>query len=289
MGSSEAKRADPTRRISVLRALGPYLEDIVLIGGWVPTLYQRYGGFPEWESGLALTEEADVLLPSDADAKGRKPLAEILEAADFEPLVSGEPAAVWRSRGADRDRIEFRARPPRDRETGRSPADRRRPNGSRRHWSSAAPGACGLHARSASGRRSPICRGLGARADAGCVCPPEGGELRGPSGSHKRARTLAHLRDIMRGGTLVLSQVKQDIDAVLRDGGTEPTVSEARGAVRELLQQRPRAMFAAAVREVSERERITDPEVAAADLMAHFSASWLGCSEPDSLRGTAWS
>jgi hypothetical protein len=100
--------------------------------------------------------------------------------------------------------------------------------------------------------------------------------------SAKAGKDIVYLRDIMRGGTLVMSQVKQDIAAVLRDGGTQRTVSEARGAVREILRQRPAAVFAAAVREVSERERITDAEAATADLMAHLAvlARLLGAGRP---------
>ena len=48
------------------------------------------------------------------------------------------------------------------------------------------------------------------------------------------------------------------------------TLHAGAATVRELLQQRPRAMFAAAVREVSERERIINPEAAAAGLIAHL-------------------
>lgn len=37
----------------VLLALGPYREDVILIGGWVPYLYQRFGGFSEWKVEIA--------------------------------------------------------------------------------------------------------------------------------------------------------------------------------------------------------------------------------------------
>lgn len=30
----------------ILVILEPYLDDIVLIGGWVPHVYRRFGGFP---------------------------------------------------------------------------------------------------------------------------------------------------------------------------------------------------------------------------------------------------
>lgn len=39
---------------AVLAALRPYLPDIVLIGGWVPELYRRYGGL-SWEGRLSRT------------------------------------------------------------------------------------------------------------------------------------------------------------------------------------------------------------------------------------------
>jgi hypothetical protein len=40
---------------SVLWELRDYLPDLVLIGGWVPHLHRRYGGFPEWRGELSLT------------------------------------------------------------------------------------------------------------------------------------------------------------------------------------------------------------------------------------------
>ncbi|MDP9200419.1 MAG: hypothetical protein M3P26_00600 [Gemmatimonadota bacterium] len=39
----------------VLVALGPYRDDVILIGGWVPYLYQRFGGFSHWEVDIART------------------------------------------------------------------------------------------------------------------------------------------------------------------------------------------------------------------------------------------
>lgn len=35
----------------ILHTLAPYGDDLVVIGGWVPYLYQRYGGFRTCGSG----------------------------------------------------------------------------------------------------------------------------------------------------------------------------------------------------------------------------------------------
>ena len=47
--------------------LRPYLDEIVIIGGWVPYLYKRYGGFESWQSETSLTAEVDVLVDRPSD------------------------------------------------------------------------------------------------------------------------------------------------------------------------------------------------------------------------------
>jgi hypothetical protein len=45
---------------AILATLRPYLDDLVIIGGWVPHLYRRYGLFPNWRSELSQSR-LDVL------------------------------------------------------------------------------------------------------------------------------------------------------------------------------------------------------------------------------------
>lgn len=91
----------------VLWELREYLNDIVVIGGWVPYLYRKYGGFADWHSSLSRTAEVDVLLGSSLKALGRRPLATILAQAGFRPAADADPAAVWLGDVQQGDQIEF--------------------------------------------------------------------------------------------------------------------------------------------------------------------------------------
>lgn len=51
-----------------LWVLREYLPELVLIGGWVPELYRRYGGFAGWSSRSSYTTKLDVLVEADAAA-----------------------------------------------------------------------------------------------------------------------------------------------------------------------------------------------------------------------------
>lgn len=90
----------------VLLALGPYREDVILIGGWVPYLYQRFGGYPDWQAEIARTVELDLVIPSELEPGSRPPLAMILTDAGFSARP-GNQGALWESDKADDEMIEF--------------------------------------------------------------------------------------------------------------------------------------------------------------------------------------
>jgi hypothetical protein len=87
--------------------LRPYLADIVIIGGWVPFLHQRYSSTSSWNSRLSLTAEVDVLVTPDLPKDGRKSLAEILEGAGFAPTNASDAAAVWANDPERGEKVEF--------------------------------------------------------------------------------------------------------------------------------------------------------------------------------------
>jgi hypothetical protein len=93
--------------VAALLALRPYLPHLVLIGGWVPYLHQRYGGHAGWVGSLSLTSEADILVPRTLPADARPPLAEALRAAGLAP--EGKSNAVWVGDTVRGERIEFLA------------------------------------------------------------------------------------------------------------------------------------------------------------------------------------
>jgi hypothetical protein len=93
--------------VAALLALRAYLPHLVLIGGWVPYLHQRYGGHAGWVGNLSLTSEADILVPRALPADARPPLAEALRAAGLAP--EGKSNAVWVGDTIRGERIEFLA------------------------------------------------------------------------------------------------------------------------------------------------------------------------------------
>lgn len=93
----------------VLSDLGPYLQDVVLIGGWVPYLYKHYGEFDGWAGVDTFTRELDVLVDRPLPRDGRPPLAELLRNSKFSPEKQGTSAAVWVRGAHDGEKIEFLA------------------------------------------------------------------------------------------------------------------------------------------------------------------------------------
>lgn len=91
----------------VLRALRPYLGDLVLIGGWVPELHRRYGDVREWRSRMSLTREADVLVPGQIDPRERPDIVSLLTGAGFRPMDDEAAAAVWSDVVENERAIEF--------------------------------------------------------------------------------------------------------------------------------------------------------------------------------------
>jgi hypothetical protein len=110
--SNEQRKALEAGLRRVLRALGPYLADLVLIGGWVPYLHRRYGGIERWDAELSFTSELDVLVATGRlDARARPPLADLLQQAGLRPANtphgSATGAAVWTAADGGSTAIEF--------------------------------------------------------------------------------------------------------------------------------------------------------------------------------------
>lgn len=100
-----ARYEAPLRRI--LFELEPYLGDLVIIGGWVPYLYKRYGGFTSWNTGTTRTDEVDVLINPPLYSDGRPTIPEILSRARFEPSGGGGGLAVWMGDIGSGEKLEF--------------------------------------------------------------------------------------------------------------------------------------------------------------------------------------
>lgn len=89
----------------VLWRIRDYLPDVVVIGGWVPHLYRRHGGFAEWRTTLSGTSEVDVLIAGEMTPTDRPPLATQLVEAGFRQVDGA--GAVWENDPATGEKIEF--------------------------------------------------------------------------------------------------------------------------------------------------------------------------------------
>lgn len=87
--------------------LRPYLDEIVIIGGWVPYLYKRYGGFSSWNANTSLTTEVDVLVDRPLPPGERPSIPEILRKAGFHPSDDEGGLAVWEGDVDAGEKIEF--------------------------------------------------------------------------------------------------------------------------------------------------------------------------------------
>jgi len=91
--------------LAVLATLKSYLPRIVVIGGWVPTLYREFGGL-DWRGRLSLTTDVDVLTAPPIPVEG-VPLDKLLEAMGFVPGRTDASSAVWTQPGVEGAQIEF--------------------------------------------------------------------------------------------------------------------------------------------------------------------------------------
>ncbi len=91
----------------IVLELRPYLDEIVIIGGWVPYLYKRHGGFSSWNANTSLTAEVDVLVGRPLPPGDRPSIPELLRAADFRPSETEGGPAVWEGDGQAGEKIEF--------------------------------------------------------------------------------------------------------------------------------------------------------------------------------------
>jgi hypothetical protein len=102
----EFSRYEPAFR-RIIFELRPYLDDLVIIGGWVPYLYKRYGGFREWRANTSLTAEVDVLVDRLLRPAERPSIPEILRRAGFKPSEEEGGLAVWEGDVREGEKIEF--------------------------------------------------------------------------------------------------------------------------------------------------------------------------------------
>jgi hypothetical protein len=89
--------------VPIIRELSPHLDEVVVIGGWVPELHRRFGPEGDWAVRPLRSVEVDVLLSGSAGAQS---IGLTLQKGGFIP-VGPEPSAVWERDVAAGERIEF--------------------------------------------------------------------------------------------------------------------------------------------------------------------------------------
>ena len=213
----------------ILWELRPYLGDIVVIGGWVPYLYQRYGGFAAWSGHLSLTAEVDVLVPRELPPGDRPPIPTILESAGFTPTEATPQAAVWTNDPERGEKVEFLVPHVGTYQT----LGKVVPIGAQRGMGAVALTALDVMqrhtrvlpvlARAPDGTQSPVDLRvplLGAyvlnkaatfQNRRSLAAVPGAGVRTNP----KKAKDLLYLRDLMHAGAEVVAAIERDIEAIL--------------------------------------------------------------------------
>jgi hypothetical protein len=89
----EANKTDLLSLLKAIKVLAPYLDEIVIVGGWVPFLYNRYGQMPS-PHPLLRTMDIDVVVPRHLEECGRLTIDELLLRAGYEAHIYGSDVPV---------------------------------------------------------------------------------------------------------------------------------------------------------------------------------------------------
>ena len=89
----ERDRTDPASLFRMLGVLLPYLDEIVIVGGWVPFLYDRYGQMSS-RHPLLRTIDIDLVVPRRVKEHGRPTIHDLLSRAGYKARVSASEVPV---------------------------------------------------------------------------------------------------------------------------------------------------------------------------------------------------
>jgi hypothetical protein len=76
-----------------LGILKPYLKEIVIVGGWVPFLYRKYGRIPSRHPSIR-TRDIDIAVPTRLDEGNRPTIDELLSGAGYKTHIYGADFSV---------------------------------------------------------------------------------------------------------------------------------------------------------------------------------------------------
>lgn len=89
----EAIETDLLSFLKTIDVLKKYLNDIVIVGGWVPFLYRRYGHIPSRHPSIR-TMDIDIAVPGRLKEIGRPSIDELLSDAGYKVRMYGSDISV---------------------------------------------------------------------------------------------------------------------------------------------------------------------------------------------------
>jgi hypothetical protein len=104
----EVSESDLLSLFKTLDTLKPYLDEIVIVGGWVPFLYRKYGEIPARHPSVRTTD-IDIAVPRQVPDKGRPTVDNLLSRAGYTAQVFGSdsPPIVKYELATPATEIEF--------------------------------------------------------------------------------------------------------------------------------------------------------------------------------------
>lgn len=263
----------------ILWALREYLPDVVVIGGWVPHLYMRYGGFATWNGRLSLTAEVDVLVSTSLATNSRPPITELLTAEGFVPVGESVPAAVWTNAPERGERVEFLVA----HEGTRAGIGGARTLSRQPKLSAISLPELGIMGKFTRELEVPIAtdRGneslrirvplLGAYVVNKAITFPKRLQLTGGLENPKQAKDVLYLRDLMAAGQEVQDEIRADLRK-LASGKTERfSLTTALNNIDGLLRGALRPIVADVAESLVQRDGWESVEAARADVEGHLT------------------
>ena len=89
----QRREASLVALIETLKVLEPYLDQIVIVGGWVPFLYHSYGRMPS-QNPLVRTMDIDVAVPRTLPERGSLTVNDLLTEAGYRVRLYGSDSTI---------------------------------------------------------------------------------------------------------------------------------------------------------------------------------------------------
>lgn len=261
----------------IVLQLRPYLDDLVIIGGWVPYLYRRYGGLGTWATGISLTAEVDVLIDRPFPPAGRPTIPEILRQAGFRPTEGQGGSAVWTGDIQAGEMIEF-LMPHQGTARGEGAVI---PVADQNGMGAIPLGGLELMRRFKRQLTIPIIT-TGGTTDLEIWLPTLGAYVVNKAstyarrqavqteGNPKRVKDLLYLRDLMAAGVEVVEQIEADLAVIAGDQGEEQ-VRSAQSTLYLAIGGAYQRLLPEVARMLVERESALSVDAALADIRGHLT------------------